>query len=349
MSNPAAPTLTIAIPTYNRAEFLAKTLGRIQEQRAGSRRDEVELLVCDNHSDDATAEVLATFAGRDPSLRVLRHDTNIGPDLNTATCFMQARGHYVWILGDDDIPVDGLLARLLDRLEPRRFGLVYLRPFGYDVDDRAERPPSIPTMREYSDVARFLGKVGAHLTFISSMIVSRELAGTMDFLQSEANNLLQLEIYLRAAEHAERFLYVSGYCVACKRNNSGGYSFSKVFVTTLSQVLERHVRDSGLPAAAAKSIQNSMLLGYYPQRILLMRLRGEADISSALSIFHQQFGGNRRFQLLLRPIFTWPRWAALAWGSLWTLIGRCASGDLARGIYFAAHTLKQALSARTST
>jgi glycosyltransferase involved in cell wall biosynthesis len=349
MSNPVAPTLTIAIPTYNRAEFLAKTLGRIQEQRAQFKHGEVELLVCDNHSNDATAEVLADFAARDPSLRVLRHDANIGPDRNTATCFMQARGQYVWILGDDDIPVDGLLARLLDRLKPGRFGLIYLRPYGYDVDDRAERPPSPPDMREYSDVARFLGKVGAHLTFISSIIVSKDFAGTVDFLQCDANNLLQLEIYLRAAERAERFLYVSGYCVACKRNNSGGYNFSKVFVTTLSQVLERHVRDSGLPAAAAKSIQNSMLLSYYPQRILLMRLRGEAGLSSALSVFHQQFGGSRLFRLLLRPIFTWPRWAAVAWGSLWTLIGRCASGDLTRGIYFAIHALKQALSARSTT
>ena len=57
MSN-NTPLLTIAIPTYNRAGDLGTALGHIAGQ-LGPLADRVEVLVSDNCSTDATAEVVA--------------------------------------------------------------------------------------------------------------------------------------------------------------------------------------------------------------------------------------------------------------------------------------------------
>ena len=63
MTSPAAPLLlTVAIPTYNRADFLRQTLAGIALQvfPAG----EFEVLVIDNNSTDHTRAVVAEFAAQ---------------------------------------------------------------------------------------------------------------------------------------------------------------------------------------------------------------------------------------------------------------------------------------------
>jgi len=77
----------------------------------------VEVLVCDNASTDATSEILATLQLSHPDLRVFRNNENIGFDLNYLRCVEEARGEYVWVLGDDDVWVPGSLARILRELE----------------------------------------------------------------------------------------------------------------------------------------------------------------------------------------------------------------------------------------
>jgi len=338
------PTLTIAIPTFNRASFLSHTLERIQAQRSAIGNDKVELLVCDNHSDDSTPDVLRAVQALDLSVRVIRHDTNIGPDHNIATCFMRARGRYVWILGDDDFPVDGLLMYLIPILEKADYGLVYLKPYGYDADPIAERPLSRGGEREYTNLADFLYRVGAHLTFISSILVCKDCVEKRDYLTHESNNLLQLEIYLAAAKRSSKYLYISRYSVSCKRNNSGGYDFTEVFVNRLSAAIDRHLRQH-IPEAA-RALRNAVLLRYYPQNVLLMRLRRDKKTQSNYLQFRKAFKTNAIFWVVVAPIFNLPRWPAIAWGGAWMLLGRSLGGNLTNGIQFAYHRLRRALYAQ---
>ena len=48
------PLLTIAIPTFNRSDFLRTNLAQLNNQTKSCSRDTVELLVSDNASEDAT-------------------------------------------------------------------------------------------------------------------------------------------------------------------------------------------------------------------------------------------------------------------------------------------------------
>ncbi|MGH7843959.1 MAG: glycosyltransferase family 2 protein [Candidatus Binatia bacterium] len=95
--NPA-PLVTIAIPTHNRASsYLPLALASALAQGYAN----LEVLVADNASTDATAELMRGIA--DPRLRYTCHRSNIGPNRNYNYCLAQARGDYFLLLQDDDL------------------------------------------------------------------------------------------------------------------------------------------------------------------------------------------------------------------------------------------------------
>ena len=110
------PQLTIAIPTYNRAQKLDRQLAWTINAIAG-RWDEVELVVSDNASPDATPQICEKWrSASDGRLRVVRQPNNLGLIRNVLTCIEQAQGRYVWVVGDDDVIFDGALDWILTQL-----------------------------------------------------------------------------------------------------------------------------------------------------------------------------------------------------------------------------------------
>jgi glucosyl-dolichyl phosphate glucuronosyltransferase len=97
----AAIKVTVAIPTYNRADFLRQTLAGIVAQHFP--RDHFEVLVIDNNSRDHTRAVVAEFAAAHPAPRHV-HEPQQGLDYARNRAIAEARGEIV-VFGDDDILV----------------------------------------------------------------------------------------------------------------------------------------------------------------------------------------------------------------------------------------------------
>jgi glycosyltransferase involved in cell wall biosynthesis len=99
------PLVTIAIPTYNRAEtYFAEALHSALRQTYSN----IEIVVSDNCSTDCTRAMVAGIG--DPRIRYFRHEPGIGQKNNYNFCFEQARGRYVLLLHDDDIIDDDFVA-----------------------------------------------------------------------------------------------------------------------------------------------------------------------------------------------------------------------------------------------
>jgi glycosyltransferase involved in cell wall biosynthesis len=105
------PVLSICVTTYNRAAWLEKTLPLILRE-ARAYPDLVEVVVCDNTSTDRTPEVTERFRAT-ASIRVHRNERNVGMLGNLAVSASQARGGWVWVIGDDDLVVEGTVDRVL--------------------------------------------------------------------------------------------------------------------------------------------------------------------------------------------------------------------------------------------
>jgi len=102
-----APLLTIAIPTYNRLPYLRELLPDLIRQC--KPYPHIEILVIDNHSDDGTFN----YAAETGYPRICRNPVNVGPDENFVRCIEEARGDYVWLLGDDELLPDGAIGRVV--------------------------------------------------------------------------------------------------------------------------------------------------------------------------------------------------------------------------------------------
>ena len=105
------PAVTIAIPTRNRAHYLPTAIDSALAQTCTN----TEILILDDASTDGTAEVVACY--RDPRIRYIRHDCNIGMAANWNYGYQHGRGRYVAVLHDDDILAPTFLERALAEFE----------------------------------------------------------------------------------------------------------------------------------------------------------------------------------------------------------------------------------------
>ena len=98
MAHNSHPLVTIAIPTYNRANsYLKYSLQSASKQTYQN----IEIIVSDNCSKDNTEEVVRNV--NDPRIIYFRQSTNIGPNRNQNFCLEQAKGDYYLQLHDDDM------------------------------------------------------------------------------------------------------------------------------------------------------------------------------------------------------------------------------------------------------
>lgn len=95
----AAPRVSAVLVAYNRSRELPATLDGILAQGFG----DFELIVSDDCSTDATADVCAEYARRDSRVRYRRNPTNLRMPGNLNAALSEARGDYVAILHDGDL------------------------------------------------------------------------------------------------------------------------------------------------------------------------------------------------------------------------------------------------------
>lgn len=95
--------LTIAIPTFNRAELLDKQLSWLAQAIKGCESD-CEILISDNCSTDNTEFVIKKWQAiiSNVSFKSNRNNKNIGLMSNITYCINNASSKYLWVIGDDD-------------------------------------------------------------------------------------------------------------------------------------------------------------------------------------------------------------------------------------------------------
>lgn len=96
MSNNNHPTVSVVIPTYNRAHLVARAIQSVIEQTL----DDWELLLVDDGSTDDTQSVVNGF--RESRMRYLRDEVNRGAQVARNTGIRESRGEYVAFLDSDD-------------------------------------------------------------------------------------------------------------------------------------------------------------------------------------------------------------------------------------------------------
>ena len=315
------PLLTIAIPTFNRADQLEALLHVLEPQAA--RAPEIEIFVSDNASEDHTPEVIALarqrFAASGARLRTHRHPVNLGSDTNFAFCYRQATGTFFWMCGDDDLIVPNAVDEILSLLkssdgQPAELDMVYATSYGYREDYRAERAedPLGRHVHAIADPHLFALVVNIMFTFISGIVVNRDRFQKLSRETPESfigTNLVQLSWCLPLLLNHRRSAVLWTRPVAARIGNAHGYSLGRVFGKQLAEVVQRLL--PGRPDLSGP-ILNVALRRWFPS--VAIEARSNVTDRLRLEEAHRElcaaYGQNPRYWLFTYPALKLPLPAA---------------------------------------
>jgi glycosyltransferase involved in cell wall biosynthesis len=204
------PLVSVVIPAYDHERFVGEAIASVQAQ---TLRD-LELIVIDDGSHDATASIAESIAAQDARIRVLRQP-NGGSHAAINRGMSMARAPWIAILNSDDRHHPGRLERMVQAAGDRHdFAVSDARLI--DADGQPVTDAShwwLKANREVREYARAHGPIdgllyGNYTVSTSNFLIRRSLAQAIGPVRPR-RHVLDWDYALRAALHApERFLYL---------------------------------------------------------------------------------------------------------------------------------------------
>jgi GT2 family glycosyltransferase len=198
----ARPLVSIVVPAYNGACFLREALDSLLAQTY----ENIEIILLDDASTDATPQVAAEYADR---IRYIRQPRNLGIYDNVNVGIALARGEFIATYHADDVYLPTIVQAQVEYLlayanvgavfcsdifvdaEGREYGRIVLPP-----DVRGERPLNYATV--VNTLLKYKNRFLVCPTAMVRAAVHREV-GVYD--QNRYRNTADLEMWLRIARH----------------------------------------------------------------------------------------------------------------------------------------------------
>ena len=305
-------TLSILIPTYNRAKYLNWLLISILEDFYDYPTD-LELIILDNDSTDETTSIVNNFISQKFPIRYIKNATNIGMDGNIAACFNESSGKYLWVIGDDEIMYKGTTSYLLNLCRSTDFGLLHIASRGFlhaeqEIISSTQRSSKINISR--LDSADIFKEANIFLTFISANIVNRSTILTklpaFDAKAELGSYLPHLAwIYSILAESHTHYIIKTPLFGALGGNTSG-YKLVKVFGVNLSHITKKYLEK--IIPNAERIMANAAIT-----RVISSELKSQIEKANSRNSFEKEnvrevltncFGTRLYFKIFLIPLIS---------------------------------------------
>lgn len=212
--------LTISIPIYNRASYLVRMLERFMLDKS-LFDNTIHLFISDNCSEENLCSICNKYQEKGLRLEYSRNGENLGMDGNFEICINKGKeSDYLWVLGSDDIPTEGVFKLIIPIL---RSGVNVLHLSS--TNDEAQ-------LIEYNDVGEYLRDINVMITFLSANIISTREIGHLDLQKYKQTYLTQVPLFLTTMFSGNRNVILK--CKYLQEGNdsmhNGGYNFFKVFM-----------------------------------------------------------------------------------------------------------------------
>ena len=123
--------LSILIPVFNREDTIERCINSIP------KRDDIEIVVCDDGSTDGTLKKLEMFN----NIKILKNETNKGVGFTMNRLYDNATGEYMIALGSDDYFIEGKLDEFIKELDGTDlvyFNMINDEEFKYTIDKKSK-------------------------------------------------------------------------------------------------------------------------------------------------------------------------------------------------------------------
>jgi hypothetical protein len=160
--------LSISIPTYNRSQKLIQNLSILIKC---IEQYEIPIYVFDNSDNFETNDLLINFTY--PFIYYSKNKTNIGAEKNFIQALRSPATKYVWLFGDDDTFNTIEFEKLLKFILLNEVDLIIL-------NQKSFRKKVFNDLY-INDINLLFQNYIAHMTYISSLIFSKDLIHQLDF------------------------------------------------------------------------------------------------------------------------------------------------------------------------
>lgn len=162
------PWVSVVIPTYNRAQQIARAI----ESAIAQTGVDCEIIVVDDGSRDATRDVIRPCGDR---VRYVRQD-NAGPSAARNRGWRMAKHDWIAFLDSDDLWKPGKLQRQMELVERTGTRVCFTDVEIMGAVEPAEAvPPTAPAGREVFEEPFELILQPARVLYVQSMLIRREL------------------------------------------------------------------------------------------------------------------------------------------------------------------------------
>lgn len=295
------PVLSLCFPTYNRGWCMKEQLERLMTCPR-EILDKIEILISDNCSTDDTQQIVENAIAKGFICKYMRNEINLGPDSNFVSCFRNAQGRYVWLLGDDDTIIIDSLIQIVNLLDvPEEYGLLHITPRNDTQND----------IVYISDKNQILKHISYQITFISANIVNSKYRSFVAIEELIGSWLPYVPLYLVALTH-EPLNIIFGkksFEVAKALETNGGYNFFEVFVQSYLIFLAKYINDGALYAWLKKDVW-PFVFGYTKQ-LLVKKNVGNFHIQGGWKILFKYYANEWYFwwTLIRYPFIKIPAYA----------------------------------------
>lgn len=201
-------TISVIIPTYNRADVLADAIRSVLEQSV-----EAEVVVADDGSQDNTEEVARGFGSRVSYVRQEHLGASAARNLGS----LHSSGELMMFLDSDDVLLPGALEKLSNALDANPdCGVAYC---GYEVTDA---PGSILRVSQLDRPSGMIFRQVAtdYLIIVHSGMVRRKCLAKSGLFDADLDQFEDIDFWMRVAANAA-FVFVPERLVEYRRWQPG--------------------------------------------------------------------------------------------------------------------------------
>jgi glycosyltransferase involved in cell wall biosynthesis len=232
------PRVTIAIPLFNKARYIAETLESALAQTCG----DIEVLVVDNCSTDGSYEIVT--AHPDPRIRVIRQPENVGLIGNFNAALGHAEGEYVKLLCADDLLEPDSVAKQVGALDatPDAVMAVSQHDFVSASGRRIIRGAGMPGMAGYytgPEAVRLVRKAAANIFGTEAQLLFRRTA--LHGIEWYREGFTEIDFYLRVLTVGGVVVIPESLSAVRLSKSSASFRVARTYAQTFQASLENAI------------------------------------------------------------------------------------------------------------
>lgn len=297
------PSLSIVIPSYNRAYKLMRLLRNIEVNLHESNLgDQIQVLVSDNASSDDTQLQISNFKTDKFGLKYFRQDKNIGFDGNVRFLYEAAETDYVWFFSDDDILLPGAIARILEGINvttPDVLLFSFIQPPGSNTRT-FNQPEEFSIVTNPKEIIRLVAQYPKVSIYVCRKIKLSEVQKTeLEPFYENGFYWIDLCYSIIAASNQPRLCIISQPLASCDEE-FGNIRFAPSISLQMYTIFCHPFVRAQLPNMATES----RVLSYYNAIQLMFAVKVGVIVSENPELFDKEI---RELQTRIKPLLMSPR------------------------------------------